>query len=351
MSDVPEPTSLSPSRPSGLCSPCWTTVSRWPTSSRRRSPVPRTRATRSSAWSGDEHGTRSTSAPGGRSARTAATAASAPGMSPDGDEMSTRLRSCSGARAAIRSACSEIHLRIGGRGYLGFRAVRPGGSLAERRRDGVRDEGGCATCARGRARGAAAGAGGIATVLEPEGEAHAGRFEGLYGGLYDRAIQTDVLRRFASVAYGDAGPVTDLDGFVKRVATGTHAVRGRSPGAARHPLGGGGTLLPGGCGAAATAAGWSPPTSAPRCSPARPEVADRVPLDVALLRADAQDLPLQDASVDAACQPQRAARHARPARRSCSSSGASCARAGGCGWSRWSAAPRARTDLVIRVGS
>src|SRR3712207_5819427 len=46
----------------------------------------------------------------------------------------------------------------------------------------------------------------------------AGRFEGLYGGVYDRVIQSDLIRRFAPLAYGDAGPLPDLDGFAARVA-------------------------------------------------------------------------------------------------------------------------------------
>jgi ubiquinone/menaquinone biosynthesis C-methylase UbiE len=141
-------------------------------------------------------------------------------------------------------------------------------------------------------------AGGVATVLEPEGDAHAGRFEGLYGGVYDRVIQTDGLRRFASLAYGDAGPVTDLDGFVKRVATGTHAVRGRRPVLLDIPSGGG-TLLPRlwRCGYRGRVIESDLGTA---MLARAAQVADRVPLDVALLRADAQDLPLADGTVDAA---------------------------------------------------
>ena len=138
----------------------------------------------------------------------------------------------------------------------------------------------------------------VATVLEPEGDAHAGRFEGLYGGLYDRVIRTDAIRRMASLAYGDAGPVADLDGFVKRVATGAHAVKGREPLLLDIPSGGG-TLLP-----RLWRCGYRGRVIEADLAAAMLDlaalVAERVPLDVALLRADAQDLPLRDASVDAA---------------------------------------------------
>jgi ubiquinone/menaquinone biosynthesis C-methylase UbiE len=135
-------------------------------------------------------------------------------------------------------------------------------------------------------------------VLEPEGEAHAGRFEGLYGGLYDRLIQTDGLRRLATLAYGDAGPVADLDGFVKRVATGTHTVKGRQPVLLDVPSGGG-TMLPRlwRCGYRGRVVESDLGTAMIERAA---QVAERVPLDIALLRADAQDLPLLDASVDAA---------------------------------------------------
>ena len=45
---------------------CAITVSTWPSSRMRRAPVPRTRASRSGAWPGDEHGGRSTSASAGQ---------------------------------------------------------------------------------------------------------------------------------------------------------------------------------------------------------------------------------------------------------------------------------------------
>jgi 2-polyprenyl-3-methyl-5-hydroxy-6-metoxy-1,4-benzoquinol methylase len=138
----------------------------------------------------------------------------------------------------------------------------------------------------------------VATVLEPEGEAHAGRFEGVYGGIYDRVIQTDAVRRLATVAYGDAGPVSDLDGFVKRVATGTHAVKGREPVLLDVPSGGG-TMLPRlwRCGYRGRVLEADLGTAMLERAA---QVAGEVPLDVALLRADAQDLPLVDGAVDAA---------------------------------------------------
>jgi SAM-dependent methyltransferase len=139
--------------------------------------------------------------------------------------------------------------------------------------------------------------GGVATVLAPEEDVGAGRFEGLYGGLYDRAIQTDVLRRLAFLAFGDARPVYDLDGLAKRVATGAHAVRGRSPVLLDIPSGGG-TLLPRlyRCGYRGRVIESDLGTAMLERAA---QLADRTPLDVALLRADAQDLPLSDGSVDA----------------------------------------------------
>jgi SAM-dependent methyltransferase len=139
---------------------------------------------------------------------------------------------------------------------------------------------------------------GVASVLPPD-EGHAGRFEGIYGGLYDRAIQTDAIRRFAPLVYGDPGPVGDLDGFVVRVATMTQPARsGAVPVLLDVPVGGG-TLLPrlyrrgfrGRVIAADLGAAMLDRAAA---------VAERVPLDVALLRCDAQDLPLVDGAVDAA---------------------------------------------------
>ena len=140
---------------------------------------------------------------------------------------------------------------------------------------------------------------GVLTALPRGDGATAGRFEGLYGGLYDRVIQSDSLRRFASLAYGPAGPVVHLDAFVGRVVDGTaSAARGRTPVLLDVPAGGG-TLLP-----RIAEAGYRGHVIASDLGTAMLRRAadqrDRSGLDVALLRADAQDLPLRDASVDAA---------------------------------------------------
>lgn len=68
------------------------------------------------------------------------------------------------------------------------------------------------------------------------------RFEGRYGGLYNRVIQTRTLRRVAFSIWGSADPLYDLDGFVAdaAVAAGT---RSPSPVLVDLPRGGG-TLLP-----------------------------------------------------------------------------------------------------------
>lgn len=129
----------------------------------------------------------------------------------------------------------------------------------------------------------------------------AGRFEGLYGPLYDRAIQSDALRRLAPLAYGDAGPIPDLDAFVRLVADGTVSGEprgGDAPVLLDVPCGGG-TLLPrlerqGYAGRVVEA------DLSEQMLDRSARVRTRVGLDVALLRADAQDLPLHDASVDAA---------------------------------------------------
>ena len=124
---------------------------------------------------------------------------------------------------------------------------------------------------------------------------HAGRFEGVYGGLYDRVIQSDALRRFAPLFYGDAGPVVDLDGFAARVAAAVP-----EGGALLDVPSGGGTLLPrlakGGL------RGRVIECDLGSAMLARAErMSERVEgLDVALLQADAQDLPLRNASVSAA---------------------------------------------------
>jgi SAM-dependent methyltransferase len=124
---------------------------------------------------------------------------------------------------------------------------------------------------------------------------HAGRFEGVYGELYDRAIQSDALRRLVPLAYGDAGPVVDLDGFAARVAASVP-----DGGVLLDVPSGGGTMLPrlakGGLRGRVIEADLG------SAMLARAErMCERVPeLDVALLQADAQDLPLRDASVAAA---------------------------------------------------
>jgi SAM-dependent methyltransferase len=142
-------------------------------------------------------------------------------------------------------------------------------------------------------------AGGIQSALPRGGEASAGRFEGPYGRIYDRVIQSDALRRLAPLAYGDAGPVTDLDDFVARVAAGTQSPGGGGPPVLLDVPSGGGTLLPrlwrhGFRGrVVASDLGAAMLARAAR-------LADHVPLDVALLRADAHDLPLAGGALDAA---------------------------------------------------
>ena len=140
---------------------------------------------------------------------------------------------------------------------------------------------------------------GIVTALPREGGATAGRFEGLYGGLYDRVIQADRVRRFAPLAYGPAGPVVHLDAFVDRVVDGTKgAGRGRVPLLLDVPSGGG-TLLPRLADAAFRGRVIAADLGTAMLRRAAGQ-ADRSGLDVALLRADAQELPLRDGSVDAA---------------------------------------------------
>src|SRR4051794_8361177 len=116
MSTAPDPTSVSPSRVSGRCSACGTTVSRWPRSSTRLRPVPRSVASRSGAWSGEEQGMRSTvAASGSRAAHTDAHS-SAPWTSPDGEEAATRASSSRVARRAISAPASRTHVPMGGHG-------------------------------------------------------------------------------------------------------------------------------------------------------------------------------------------------------------------------------------------
>lgn len=144
----------------------------------------------------------------------------------------------------------------------------------------------------------------ILSVL-PEGEAEspgaagASRFEGLYGPVYDRVIQSDAIRRLAPLAYGDAGPLPDLDGFAARVARGTTS-GGDSPPILLDVPCGGGTLLPRVRDQGYTGVVIASDLGAAmlrRAARLRDRLADGSTI---LLRADAQDLPLADATVDGA---------------------------------------------------
>lgn len=127
---------------------------------------------------------------------------------------------------------------------------------------------------------------GILSVLSPE--AHAGRFEGLYGPLYDRTIQSRFLRRFASLAYGDAGPIPDLDAFARRVAA-------AAPGVLLDVPSGGGTMVP-----LLRRAGYDGLLVESDLGAAMLRRAARhADDDTVLLRADAQDMPFADGAVDA----------------------------------------------------
>lgn len=129
----------------------------------------------------------------------------------------------------------------------------------------------------------------------PVPETHAGRFEGLYGGLYDRVIQSDLIRRLAPLAYGDAGPISELDAFAERVAASVP-----SDGVLLDVPSGGGTLLPRLAGAGLRARVIEADLGEAMLERAA-AMAERVPeLDVAIVHADALDLPLRDASVSAA---------------------------------------------------
>lgn len=120
----------------------------------------------------------------------------------------------------------------------------------------------------------------------------AGRFEGLYGGLYDRVIQNPVIRRLAPLAYGDAGPLAHLERFAARAAAAVP-----DGGILLDVPCGGGTLLPllarGGLRGRVIEAdlGAAMLERAERMAARVPE------LDVELLQADAQDLPLRDDTV------------------------------------------------------
>ena len=68
------------------------------------------------------------------------------------------------------------------------------------------------------------------------------RFEGLYGHIYNRVIQSPSLRRTAFSIWGSADPLYDLDAFVTDAA---NAARAMSPSPVLVDLpSGGGTLLP-----------------------------------------------------------------------------------------------------------
>lgn len=124
---------------------------------------------------------------------------------------------------------------------------------------------------------------------------HAGRFEGLYGGLYDRVIQSRTIRRLSPLAYGDPGPIRDLEGFAAHVAASA-----AEDGIVLDVPSGGGTMLPLLAGAGFGGRVIEADLGSAMLARAR-SMADRVPqLQVELLQADAQDLPLRDATVDAA---------------------------------------------------
>ena len=147
---------------------------------------------------------------------------------------------------------------------------------------------------------------GVLSVLsdgsDSPGAAGASRFEGVYGPMYDRVIQSGTLRQLAPLAYGDAGPLTDLEGFARRAAEATTAT---STSSAALPIlldvpCGGGTLLPllreqgftgvvieSDLGAAMLR----------RAAGLRDRLADGAAV---LLRADAQDLPFEDGVLDGA---------------------------------------------------
>lgn len=142
---------------------------------------------------------------------------------------------------------------------------------------------------------------GVLSVLddgaESPGAAGASRFEGVYGPVYDRVIQSDRLRRLAPLAYGPAGPVPDLDGFCRRVAEATTAEGDALPVLLDVPCGGG-TLLPRLREQGFTGAIVESDLGAAmlrRAARLRERLADGAAV---LLRADAQALPFDDATVD-----------------------------------------------------
>ena len=89
-------------RVSGLWCAWAITVSTWPSRRIRRVPVPRSVASRSGAWPGEEQGTRSTRAASGSSAAQIAAHSSAPWTSPDGEDTATSASSSRSARARDR---------------------------------------------------------------------------------------------------------------------------------------------------------------------------------------------------------------------------------------------------------
>lgn len=140
---------------------------------------------------------------------------------------------------------------------------------------------------------------GVIPPGDDEDAPSAGRFEGIYGPLYDRVIQSDWLRRFAPLAYGDVGSVLDLDGLAWRIADGMRTEGRRKPVLLDVPSGGG-TLLP-----RLERAGYRGRVIESDLGVVMLERAEAMAarvsrLEVALLRADAHDLPLRDASVDGA---------------------------------------------------
>ena len=144
---------------------------------------------------------------------------------------------------------------------------------------------------------------GVLSVLgddeDSPGAAGASRFEGVYGPVYDRVIQSDTLRRLAPLAYGPAGPLPDLDGFCRRVAEETSGPLGAPPVLLDVPCGGG-TLLPRLREQGFTGVVIESDLGAAmlrRAARLRDRLADGVTI---LLRADAQDLPFADATVDGA---------------------------------------------------
>lgn len=141
--------------------------------------------------------------------------------------------------------------------------------------------------------------GGVLTALPTAGSPRSKRFEGLYGRLYNRVIQSDRLRRRVFALWGSTEPLQDLDGFVRAAVESAHA-------AAAEPVlldvpCGGGTLLPflDRHGFAGRVIEADLAESMMRRAAAAVAGA-RAPVNTVLLRADALDLPLGAACIDAA---------------------------------------------------